>query len=213
LVDRAACVPVPDGLDSEIAAAIGVVGTGAELALAQADLKPDESVLVLEATDPFGNAFVQLAKQALAERVIAAARHPDRLAQHADADGVAVLGDKSLPEQRNTVGGPVDLVGVGVGLMGPAMGAAVFAALPPERGGMAAGAMTTFRQLGQTLGVAVFGVLFQQSGTALPEGLNRVLTAAAAAGIIGSVLVYIFVPKQTAANASVPARRNLTSSR
>ncbi|MGW3041041.1 hypothetical protein ACWC9T_13610 [Kitasatospora sp. NPDC001159] len=58
------------------------------------------------------------------------------------------------------------LTGVGVGLMGPAMGAAVFAALPPERAGVAAGAMTTFRQLGQTLGVAAFGVLFQQGGAA-----------------------------------------------
>ncbi|GGX42785.1 MFS transporter [Streptomyces noursei] len=105
------------------------------------------------------------------------------------------------------------LTGVGVGLMGPTMGAAVFAALPPERGGMAAGAMTTFRQLGQTLGVAVFGVLFQQSVAALPEALNRVLIAAAAAGIIGSVLACIFVPKPAAANASVPARRDLTGSR
>ncbi|MFE9118703.1 MFS transporter [Streptomyces sp. NPDC007172] len=105
------------------------------------------------------------------------------------------------------------LTGIGVGLMGPAMGAAVFAALPPERSGMAAGAMTTFRQLGQTLGVAAFGVLFQQSGAALPEGLNRVLTAAAAAGIIGSVLAYVFVPKPTAPNASEPSRSTVTGSR
>ncbi|MGN5382165.1 hypothetical protein ACQ4WX_48665 [Streptomyces lasalocidi] len=105
------------------------------------------------------------------------------------------------------------MTGVGVGLTGPAMGAAVFAALPPERGGMAAGAMTTFRQLGQTLGVAVFGVLFQQSGVALAEALNRVLIAAAAAGIIGSALACIFVPKPAAANPSVRARCDLTDSR
>ncbi|MFC6879516.1 MULTISPECIES: MFS transporter [Actinomadura] len=105
------------------------------------------------------------------------------------------------------------LTGVGVGLLGPAMGAAVFAALPPERGGMAAGAMTTFRQLGQTLGVAVLGVLFQQGGGAMTEGLDRVLIAAAAAGIIGSVLAYVFVPRPAAANAPAPARRDLTDSR
>lgn len=105
------------------------------------------------------------------------------------------------------------LTGVGVGLLVPAMGAAVFAALPPERGGMAAGAMTTFRQLGQTLGVAVLGVLFQQGGGAMTEGLNRVLIAAAAAGIIGSVLAYVFVPKPAAASAPSAARRDLTDSR
>ncbi|GHF59989.1 MFS transporter [Kitasatospora xanthocidica] len=87
------------------------------------------------------------------------------------------------------------LTGIGVGLLGPAMGAAVFAALPPERAGAAAGAMTTFRQLGQTLGVAVFGVLFQWGGAAPFEGLNRVLLAAAATGILGSVLAYAFAPK------------------
>ncbi|MGW1054571.1 MFS transporter [Streptomyces sp. NPDC002521] len=103
------------------------------------------------------------------------------------------------------------VTGIGVGLMGPAMGAAVFAALPPERGGMAAGAMTTFRQLGQTLGVSVFGVLFQHAGSTLSEGLNRVLIAAAATGITGSVLAYVFVPKPE--DASAPARRRLTGSR
>jgi EmrB/QacA subfamily drug resistance transporter len=104
------------------------------------------------------------------------------------------------------------MTGIGVGLMGPAIGAAVFAALPPERGGMAAGAMTTFRQLGQTLGVAAFGVLFQHGGAASSESLNRVLVAAAAAGIIGSVLAYALVPRTAAQEAaSVPARRNVTS--
>ncbi|MFI1362034.1 MFS transporter [Streptomyces griseochromogenes] len=102
------------------------------------------------------------------------------------------------------------VTGIGLGLLGPAMGAAVFAALPPERGGMAAGAMTTFRQLGQTLGVAVFGVLFQHGGAV---GLNRVLIAAAAAAITGSVLACVFVPKPAARKTSSPSRGNLTGSR
>ncbi|NSC20071.1 MFS transporter [Streptomyces albus subsp. chlorinus] len=86
------------------------------------------------------------------------------------------------------------VTGIGVGLTAPAMGAAVFAALPPERTGMAAGAMTTFRQLGQTLGVAVFGVLFQHGGASMSHRLDLVLTAAAAVGIAGSALAYAFVP-------------------
>ncbi|MER6788470.1 MFS transporter [Streptomyces sp. NPDC000658] len=105
------------------------------------------------------------------------------------------------------------VTGIGVGLMGPAMGAAVFAALPPERGGMAAGAMTTFRQLGQTLGVAAFGALFQHGGADLSEGLNRVLIAAAAAGIVGSVLACAFVPKPAEKAAPAVDRRNVTGSR
>lgn len=110
LVDRAACVPVPDALDSETAAAIGVVGTSADLALAKAHLKPGESVLVLGATGPFGNAFVQLARHGGAARVIAVARHPGRLAGLTGADAVAVLGERPLPEQLHVAGGPVDLV-------------------------------------------------------------------------------------------------------
>ncbi|WP_432825977.1 quinone oxidoreductase family protein [Dactylosporangium sp. CA-092794] len=110
VVDRAACVPVPDGLSSEAAAAIGVVGTAADLALRKAALKPGESVLVLGATGPFGNAFLQLAKRTGAQRVIAAARHRDRLARLTHADAVAVLGEEPLPQQLEQHGGPVDLV-------------------------------------------------------------------------------------------------------
>ena len=65
---------------------------------------------MLGATGPFGNAFVQLAKQAGAERVIAAARQIDRLEELTAADAVAVLGDEPLFKQLETLGGPVDLV-------------------------------------------------------------------------------------------------------
>ncbi|MET7594119.1 MFS transporter [Streptomyces sp. NPDC004082] len=51
--------------------------------------------------------------------------------------------------------------GMGVGLVTPSLGAAALASVPPERAGMAGGALNTFRQLGFALGVAVFGVIFQ----------------------------------------------------
>jgi MFS family permease len=102
------------------------------------------------------------------------------------------------------------VTGVGVGLGGPAMGAAVFAALPPERSGMAAGAMTTFRQLGQTLGVAVFGALFQRHGAGTPGGLNRVMIAAAVIGVIGSVLARAIAAKPAVERAAAPPTRDLT---
>ncbi|TCO45349.1 MFS transporter [Actinocrispum wychmicini] len=104
--------------------------------------------------------------------------------------GIGCVLQAGLDAGSSAVG--LAVTGVGLGLAGPTLGAAVFAALPPERGGMAAGAMTTFRQLGQTLGVALFGALF--TGGAMVDGLNRVLIAAAAAGIIGAVLAFLLVP-------------------
>jgi NADPH:quinone reductase-like Zn-dependent oxidoreductase len=110
LTDRATCIPVPDGLDSAAAAAVGVVGTSADMSLRRAGLRAGESVLVLGATGPFGTAFLQLARLAGAERVIAAGRNPERLAQVSGADGTVVLGDEPLPGQLASLGGPVDLV-------------------------------------------------------------------------------------------------------
>ena len=111
LTDRATCVPVPDELDSVAAAAIGVVGTSADLSLRKAGLEAGDSVLVLGATGPLGAAVVQLARLGGAKRVIAAGRNPERLAQvSAAADGVAVLGEEPLADQLAALGGPVDLV-------------------------------------------------------------------------------------------------------
>jgi NADPH:quinone reductase-like Zn-dependent oxidoreductase len=110
LTDRATCIPVPDGLGSVAAAAIGAVGTSADLSLRKAGIQAGESILVLGATGPLGTAFLQLARLAGAERVIAAGRNPERLAQVSAADGVAVLGDEPLSEQLASLGGPVDLV-------------------------------------------------------------------------------------------------------
>ncbi|MER7003813.1 MFS transporter [Dactylosporangium sp. NPDC000555] len=128
------------------------------------------------------------------------------------AIGCALQAGLDAGSSAGSVAAGLAVTGVGVGLMGPTMGAAVFAALPPERGGMAAGSMTTFRQLGQTLGVAVFGVLFQHGGTSAVDGLNRVLIAAAAVGIVGAALAYAFVPKPAAGQASSPARSSATGS-
>lgn len=111
LTDRVACIPVPEELDSTAAAAIGVVGTSADLSLRKAGIQAGDSVLVLGATGPLGMAVIQLARLAGAKRVIAAGRNPERLAQVSSAaDGVALLGEEPLPGQLAPLGGPVDLV-------------------------------------------------------------------------------------------------------
>ncbi|MBL1096319.1 MFS transporter [Streptomyces coffeae] len=50
--------------------------------------------------------------------------------------------------------------GLGVGLAMPVLVSAALDAAPPERAGMASGAVNTFRQLGYALGIAVLGTVF-----------------------------------------------------
>lgn len=63
------------------------------------------------------------------------------------------------------------IAGVGVGLATPVLVSAALAAVPPERAGMASGAVNTVRQLGFAVCVAVFGVIFQnRAGDVLSGG-------------------------------------------
>ncbi|MEU9794843.1 MFS transporter [Streptomyces sparsogenes] len=52
------------------------------------------------------------------------------------------------------------LAGLGIGLAMPVLVSAALGAAPPERAGMASGAVNTFRQLGYALGIAVLGTVF-----------------------------------------------------
>jgi predicted MFS family arabinose efflux permease len=51
--------------------------------------------------------------------------------------------------------------GIGVGLVAPTLASAALAAVPPQLGGMASGALNTMRQLGYALGIAGLGVILQ----------------------------------------------------
>lgn len=84
-----------------------------------------------------------------------------------------------------TVTGGLAVTGIGVGIAGPAMGAAVAAAAPPGRAGMAAGVLTTTRQFGQTLGVAVLGIAYQAGG------LTPVYVVAAVCGGVTGLLALL----------------------
>jgi MFS family permease len=52
------------------------------------------------------------------------------------------------------------LCGMGVGLVTPTLSSTAMSAVPPQRGGMAAGAVNTARQLGFAFGIAVLGSVF-----------------------------------------------------
>ncbi|MEU6355297.1 MFS transporter [Streptomyces sp. NPDC047072] len=79
------------------------------------------------------------------------------------------------------------LVGVGTGLVSPALGGAALAAVPAERSGMAGGAVNTFRQLGYALGVAVCGtVLTSRMRDALPREAAHTLAGGGAGALRGT---------------------------
>ena len=79
VVDEAALVPLPDEADDAVAAALGIAGLAAWLALAKADVPKGGTVLVLGATGAVGQVAVQGAKLLGAGTVIAAARNADAL--------------------------------------------------------------------------------------------------------------------------------------
>ncbi|MGP4110258.1 MFS transporter [Streptomyces sp. 4N509B] len=107
------------------------------------------------------------------------------------------------------------VTGVGVGLAMPVLVSAALAAAPPERAGMASGAVNTFRQLGFALGVAVLGTVFTAAGGAdsragFAEGLDAVYAVAGVAALAASVLVAALVrerpPAETTRPGAPPAR-------
>lgn len=109
---ESACVPLPDAADDELAAALGIAGLAAWLALEKANVS-GATVVVLGATGAVGQIAIQGAKLLGARRVIASARNADALAQARElgADEVVPIGDADLTEAlRDAAGGDVDAV-------------------------------------------------------------------------------------------------------
>jgi NADPH:quinone reductase len=118
LAERAAVpeeslVELPDGAGEDLAAALGVVGITALLALDRAAPVDGTRVLVLGATGAVGQMAVQLAKLMGASRVVGAGRSAERLERVSElgADAVVELGagDPSEAFER-AAGGPLDIV-------------------------------------------------------------------------------------------------------
>ena len=89
---RKTCIPVPDGLDDVVAAAVANPGMSAWVALKErAGLALGETVLVMGATGVAGQLAIQVAQQLGAMRVIAVGRNVDAIAT-ANVDAVIPLG-------------------------------------------------------------------------------------------------------------------------
>lgn len=79
------------------------------------------------------------------------------------------------------------LVGFGTGLVAPGIAGAALAAVPPERAGMAGGAVNTFRQLGYALGIAGFGTaLTSRMRDTLPHEAAHTLAGGGAGALRGA---------------------------
>jgi NADPH2:quinone reductase len=114
-VEEDSLVELPDAIDDAQAAALGVVGITAALALNRAGVDGAERVLVLGATGAVGQAAVQLARARGARRIVAAGRNRDGLARALElgADAAVTLdgGVQALAEEfREAAGGALDVV-------------------------------------------------------------------------------------------------------
>lgn len=94
-IEPATAFPVPDGVDDDLAVALGIAGLAAWLPLTRhASVTDAESVLILGATGTVGRIAVQAAKLLGAGRVVGAGRNPEALEQVAalGADATVALG-------------------------------------------------------------------------------------------------------------------------
>ncbi|GIM96287.1 MFS transporter [Paractinoplanes toevensis] len=71
------------------------------------------------------------------------------------------------------------IVGLGVGLVMPALASSAMGAVPHSRGGMAAGSLTTARQLGYAIGIAILGTVFASRAAAHLGGSTEAAHAVA----------------------------------
>jgi NADPH:quinone reductase-like Zn-dependent oxidoreductase len=115
LVDEQEVIPLPEGLDDALAAALGVPGLAAWLALEWcARLAPGETVLVLGAGGGAGQVALQVARILGAGRVVAAARGDASLArarhQGADATAQIVGGQDLRPALREAAPSGYDVI-------------------------------------------------------------------------------------------------------
>jgi NADPH2:quinone reductase len=104
---------LPDDVGDDLAAALGVVGITALLALERAAPAGGERVLVLGATGAVGQMAIQLAKLTGARRVVGAGRSAERLehVRELGADEVVELGDDDLTDAfEQAAGGQLDIV-------------------------------------------------------------------------------------------------------
>jgi predicted MFS family arabinose efflux permease len=108
------------------------------------------------------------------------------------------------------------VLGLGIGVLSPALAAAIIESLPSDTGGLASGIGNTFRQAGIAVGIALFAVVFQATtpddpglaailhggqgasattGLLFHDGLQAVLLVAAAVAALGALVAPAVSPR------------------
>jgi EmrB/QacA subfamily drug resistance transporter len=95
------------------------------------------------------------------------------------------------------------LGGLAIGVISPALAAAMVSVLPVERSGLASGVNNTFRQLGIAIGIAGLGAIFEHPIDGAPDplagtvaGLKAVLAVAAATAFLAAIAAWPLLGKQ-----------------
>jgi NADPH:quinone reductase-like Zn-dependent oxidoreductase len=111
-VDPNKLYPVPDGIDDDLAVALGIAGLAAWLPLTRHADVQGRNVLILGATGVVGHIAVQAAKLLYAARVVAAGRDPDALEKTRDlgADAIVRLDDDTPFPLSREAGDGYDVV-------------------------------------------------------------------------------------------------------
>jgi EmrB/QacA subfamily drug resistance transporter len=98
--------------------------------------------------------------------------------------------------------------GLAIGVISPALAAAMVSVLPVERSGLASGINNTFRQLGIAIGIAGLGAIFHHHAAGalnnragIVEGLEAVLVVAAAVAFAGAALAWPLLGSQRSSSA------------
>ncbi|MGW0735551.1 MFS transporter [Streptomyces sp. NPDC002851] len=89
-------------------------------------------------------------------------------------------------------------IGIGGGVASPPMMTALLEAVPAERAGVVSGLLSSCRQAGGAIGVAVFGVLISTTGFGMTTGLRVAAGTAAALLAATAMASYRSIPKGTA---------------
>ena len=93
--------------------------------------------------------------------------------------------------------------GLAIGVISPALAAAMVSVLPVERSGLASGVNNTFRQLGIAIGIAGLGAIFEHNASetlglraGIVAGLDSVLAVAAVVAFAAAILAWPLLGKQ-----------------
>jgi predicted MFS family arabinose efflux permease len=93
--------------------------------------------------------------------------------------------------------------GLAIGVISPALAAAMVSVLPVERSGLSSGINNTFRQLGIAIGIAGLGAVFDHRAAAaldpkagIVDGLQAVLAIAAAVAFLAAALAWPLLGRQ-----------------